>query len=387
MNAIKDIFSKNLRQSGIVFAFVAIVVLFTIVTGGTLLAPNNVSNLVLQYSYILILAIGMLFVIVVGHIDLSVGSVMALVGAVSATLVIKQSMPWWVGVIAGLAVGIVIGIWHGFWVAYVGIPGFIVTLSGMLLFRGMTFLVLNNVSLSPMTPEYQMIASGFLNGLLGGNGFDLFTILIGVVGCVGYAWTQWSSRRARIRYDQVVESMPLFIIKIVVVAAVVMFFMWKLSTSRGFPIVLIILAALVLIYSFVSKSTIYGRHVFAIGGNLNAAMLSGVKVKRRIFQVYVNMGLLTGIAGIVFSSRTNGAQPAAGNGVELDAIAACFIGGASASGGVGTVMGAIIGALVMGVINNGMSILGIGIDWQQAIKGLVLLGAVAFDVVTKQQSD
>ncbi|WGT47411.1 multiple monosaccharide ABC transporter permease [Tessaracoccus lacteus] len=386
MNAIKDIFSKNLRQSGIVFAFVAIVVLFTIVTGGTLLAPNNVSNLVLQYSYILILAIGMLFVIVVGHIDLSVGSVMALVGAVSATLVIKQSMPWWVGVIAGLAVGIVIGIWHGFWVAYVGIPGFIVTLSGMLLFRGMTFLVLNNVSLSPMTPEYQMIASGFLNGLLGGNGFDLFTILIGVVGCVGYAWTQWSSRRARIRYDQVVESMPLFIIKIVVVAAVVMFFMWKLSTSRGFPIVLIILAALVLIYSFVSKSTIYGRHVFAIGGNLNAAMLSGVKVKRRIFQVYVNMGLLTGIAGIVFSSRTNGAQPAAGNGVELDAIAACFIGGAAVTGGVGTVIGAMVGGLVMAVMSNGMQLLGFQQYMQQIVKGLVLLLAVAFDVWNKRRA-
>ncbi|QXT62704.1 multiple monosaccharide ABC transporter permease [Tessaracoccus palaemonis] len=386
MNAIKDIFSKNLRQSGIVFAFVAIVVLFTIVTGGTLLAPNNVSNLVLQYSYILILAIGMLFVIVVGHIDLSVGSVMALVGAVSATLVIKQSMPWWVGVLAGLAVGIVIGIWHGFWVAYVGIPGFIVTLSGMLLFRGMTFLVLNNVSLSPMTPEYQMIASGFLNGLLGGNGFDLFTILIGVVGCVGYAWTQWSSRRARIRYDQVVESMPLFIIKIVVVAAVVMFFMWKLSTSRGFPIVLIILAALVLIYSFVSKSTIYGRHVFAIGGNLNAAMLSGVKVKRRIFQVYVNMGLLTGIAGIVFSSRTNGAQPAAGNGVELDAIAACFIGGAAVTGGVGTVIGAMVGGLVMAVMSNGMQLLGFQQYMQQIVKGLVLLLAVAFDVWNKRRA-
>jgi len=369
-----------------VFAFVAIVVLFTIVTGGTLLAPNNVSNLVLQYSYILILAIGMLFVIVVGHIDLSVGSVMALVGAVSATLVIKQSMPWWVGVLAGLAVGIVIGIWHGFWVAYVGIPGFIVTLSGMLLFRGMTFLVLNNVSLSPMTPEYQMIASGFLNGLLGGNGFDLFTILIGVVGCVGYAWTQWSSRRARIRYDQVVESMPLFIIKIVVVAAVVMFFMWKLSTSRGFPIVLIILAALVLIYSFVSKSTIYGRHVFAIGGNLNAAMLSGVKVKRRIFQVYVNMGLLTGIAGIVFSSRTNGAQPAAGNGVELDAIAACFIGGAAVTGGVGTVIGAMVGGLVMAVMSNGMQLLGFQQYMQQIVKGLVLLLAVAFDVWNKRRA-
>lgn len=386
MNAVRDMFSKNLRQSGIVFAFVGIVVLFTILTGGTLLDPNNITNLILQYSYILILAIGMLFVIVVGHIDLSVGSVVALVGAVAATLVIKQGMPWWVGVIAGLIVGIAIGAWHGFWVAYVGIPGFIVTLSGMLLFRGMTFLVLNNVSLSPMTPEYQQIANGFLNGLLGGYGFDLFTILIGVVAVVGYGWTQWRARAARKSYEQAVEPLPLFIIKIALVAVVIMFIMHKLSISRGFPIVLIILAVLVLIYSFVSKSTIYGRHVYAIGGNLNAAMLSGVKVKRRIFQVYVNMGLLTGIAGLVFSSRTNGAQPGAGNMFELDAIAACFIGGAAVTGGVGTVIGAMVGGLVMAVMSNGMQLLGLQSSWQQIVKGLVLLIAVAFDVWNKKRA-
>jgi len=295
-------------------------------------------------------------------------------------------MPWYVGVIAGLIVGLVIGAWHGFWVAYVGIPGFIVTLSGMLLFRGMTFLVLGSVSLSPMTPEYQQIANGFLNGLLGGNGYDLFTLLIGIFAIAGFAFTQWRSRAARIRYEQEVEGMPLFIFKLVAVAAVVMFFAWKLATARGFPIVLIILAVLILIYSFLAKNSIYGRHVYAIGGNINAALLSGVKVKRTIFWVYVHMGLLTGVAGVVFSSRTNGAQPGAGNMFELDAIAACFIGGAAVTGGVGTVIGAMIGGLVMAVMSNGMQLMGVQTSIQQIVKGLVLLLAVAFDIWNKRRA-
>lgn len=386
MSAISDMFTKNLRQSGIVIAFVAITALFTILTNGVLLDPQNVTNIVLQYSYILILAIGMLFIIVIGHIDLSVGSIMALVGAVAATMVIKMDMPWWLAVIAGLAVGVAIGAWHGFWVAYVGIPGFIVTLSGMLLFRGMTFLVLDSVSLSPMTPEYQMIATGFVNGLLGGAGFDLFTLVVGLIALGAYGWSQFRTRMARIRYEQQVESMALFIVKLVVVAIVVMFFAWKLATFRGFPIVLFILAALILIYGFVSKNTIYGRHVFAIGGNLNAAMLSGVKVKRTLFFAFVNMGLLSGIAGIVYSSRANGAQPAAGNGIELDAIAACFIGGAAVTGGVGTVAGAMVGGLVMAVMTNGMQLMGVPTSIQQIVKGLVLLLAVAFDIWNKRRA-
>ena len=386
MGAIRDMFSKNLRQGGILVAFVAIVAVFAVWTDGKLLDPGNISNLVLQFSYILILAIGMLFVIVVGHIDLSVGSVVALVGAVAATLVIKNGMPWWVGVLAGIATGLAIGAWHGLWVAYVGIPGFIVTLSGMLLFRGMTFRVLNSVSLSPMPAEYQRIASGFLNGLFGGYGFDVFTVVIGAVAAVGYAYSQWRSRSAKIRYEQAVESMGLFIAKLVIVAAVIMYFAWKLSTARGFPIVLIILAFLILAYSFVSKNTIYGRHVYAIGGNLNAALLSGVKVKRTIFWVYVHMGLLAGIAGVVFSSRSNGAQPSAGNMFELDAIAACFIGGAAVTGGVGTVAGAMIGGLVMAVMSNGMQLQGVQVPTQQIVKGLVLLLAVAFDVWNKRRA-
>ena len=377
----------NMRQSGIFVALVAIVLLFQIWTGGTLLSPANVSNLVLQYSYILILAIGMLFVIVVGHIDLSVGSIVALVGAVAATLLIKMDMPWWIAAIAGILVGVLIGAWHGFWVAYVGIPGFIVTLSGMLLFRGATAIVLGSISLSPMSPEYQQIASGFIQGLFGtAGGVDVFTLVIGAIAVVGFIVSALRTRAARLRYEQSVEPFGLMVAKFAAVGAVVMFFAWRLSASRGLPIVLIILAVLILVYSLLSKNTVYGRHVYAIGGNIQAARLSGVDVKRTIFSVYVHMGLLSGIAGVVYSSRSNGAQPGAGNMFELDAIAACFIGGAAVTGGVGTVIGAMIGGMIMAVMTNGMQLLGIDFPTQQVVKGLVLLLAVAFDLVNKQHT-
>lgn len=383
---VKDLFTRNLRTSGIYIAFVAIVLLFTVLTDGMLLQPGNLTNLVLQFSYVLILALGMILVIVAGHIDLSVGSVVALSGAVSAVVVIRHGAPWWMGVVAALAVGLLVGAWQGFWVAYVGIPAFIVTLAGMLLFRGLTFRVLDNVSLSPFPSEYQQIASGFINGLLGGNGFDVFTLLIGAFAVVGFAWTQWRGRQARVQYQQPVETMALFVTKLVVVAAVVMAFAWQLAHARGLPIVLIILAVLILTYQVITTKTVFGRHIYAIGGNLSAAQLSGVKVKKVNFWIFVNMGLLAGIAGAVFSSRSNGAQPGAGNMFELDAIAACFIGGASTSGGVGRVTGAMVGGLVMAVMSNGMQLLGVDQATQQIIRGLVLLVAVAFDIYNKRRA-
>jgi len=383
---VRALLTSNLRQSGIYIAFVAIIALFTVLTDGTLLSPGNVTNIVLQYSYILILAIGMVIVIIAGHIDLSVGSVVALTGAVSAVLVIRQGMPWWLGVVAALATGLAIGAWQGFWVAYVGIPAFIVTLAGMLLFRGLTLQVLDNISLSPFPAEYSRIASGFLNGLLGGNGYDAFTLLIGAIAVAGYAVSQYRSRIARIRYEQPVESFPLFVAKIVLVGAVVMAFAWQLAHSRGLPIVLIILAVLIIAYSVITTRTVFGRQVYAIGGNLAAATLSGVKVRAVNFWIFVNMGFLAGIAGVVFSSRSNGAQPGAGNMFELDAIAAAFIGGAAVTGGVGTVVGAMVGGLIMAVMSNGMQLMGVDQSIQSVVKGLVLLLAVAFDVYNKRRA-
>jgi putative multiple sugar transport system permease protein len=383
---IRTLLARNLRQSGIYVAFVAIVALFAILTGGVSLSPVNITNIVLQYSYILVLAIGMVIVIIAGHIDLSVGSVVALTGAISAVLVIQRGFPWWVGVVAALAVGLVVGAWHGFWVAYVGIPAFIVTLAGMLLFRGLTLRVLDNISLSPFPAEYQQIASGFLNGLFGGYGYDVFTLVIGAVAVAGYAVSGFRTRLARITYGQPVESFPLFVARVALVGAVVMYFAWQLAHARGLPVVLIILGVLVLAYGVVTRRTVFGRQVYAIGGNLAAATLSGVKVRSVNFWIFVNMGFLSAVAGIIYSSRSNGAQPAAGNMFELDAIAAAFIGGAAVTGGVGTVVGAMVGGLIMAVMSNGMQLMGIDQSMQSVVKGLVLLLAVAFDIYNKRRA-
>ena len=382
---IRELASRNLRQSGILIALVALVALFTILNP-SFLSPGNLTNIVLQYSYILILAIGMVIVIIGGHIDLSVGSVVALAGAVAAVLVVKNGMPWWVGVLAAIGVGLAVGVWQGFWVAYIGIPAFIVTLAGMLLFRGMTYQVLDNVSLSPFGGTYYQIANGFQNGLLGGYGYDALTLIVFGLAVAGYAFTQVRARQGALRYKQAVEAFPLFVLKIVVVGAVVMWFGYQLAVNRGLPNVLVILAILIIVYTVVTQRSVFGRHVYAIGGNLPAAQLSGVKVKKVNFMIFVNMGLLSGIAGIVYSSRMNSAQPAAGNMFELDAIAACFIGGAAVTGGVGRVTGAMIGALIMAVMTNGMQLMGVPTSTQQIVKGLVLLLAVAFDVYNKRRA-
>jgi putative multiple sugar transport system permease protein len=383
---LRTLITRNLRTSGIYVAFVAIVALFAILTDGVSLSPGNITNIVLQYSYILVLAIGMVLIIIAGHIDLSVGSVVALTGAVSAILVIKNGYPWWVGILAAIAVGLAVGAWQGFWVAYIGIPAFIVTLAGMLLFRGLTLQVLDNISLSPFPQEYGRVASGFLNGLLGGDGYDAFTLLIGVVAVAGYAVSGFRTRLARIKYSQPVESFPLFVARVVLVGAVVMYFAWQLAHARGLPIVLIILAILIMTYALISNRTVFGRQIYAIGGNLAAAQLSGVKVKVVNFWLFVNMGFLSAIAGIIYSSRSNGAQPAAGNMFELDAIAAAFIGGAAVTGGVGTVVGAMVGGLLVAVMSNGMQLMGVDQSIQSVVKGLVLLLAVAFDVYNKRRA-
>ncbi|MEU1607611.1 multiple monosaccharide ABC transporter permease [Micromonospora matsumotoense] len=383
---LRALIMNNLRQSGIYVALVVIVGLFAVLTDGVSLSPGNITNIVLQYSYILVLAIGMVIIIIGGHIDLSVGSVVALTGAVSAVLVIREGFPWWVGILAALAVGVAVGVWHGFWVAYAGIPAFIVTLAGMLLFRGLTLRVLDNISLSPFPADYQQVAAGFLNGLLGGDGFDAFTLLIGAIAVAGYAVSGFRTRVARVRYQQPVESFPLFVARVVLVGAVIMYFAWQLAHARGLPIVLIILAALVLVYGLLTRRTVFGRQVYAIGGNLSAAMLSGVKVRTVNFWMFVNMGFLAAVAGVIYSSRSNGAQPAAGNMFELDAIAAAFIGGAAVTGGVGTVVGAMVGGLIMAVMSNGMQLMGVDQSIQSVVKGLVLLVAVAFDVYNKRRA-
>jgi putative multiple sugar transport system permease protein len=386
LESVKETFTKNIRQSGIYVAFVLIVVLFNFLTNGILLMPQNVTNIVVQNSYVLILAIGMVIVIIAGHIDLSVGSVVAFTGAVAGVLTVRQGLPWWVGVLGALIVGALVGAWQGYWVAFVGIPAFIVTLAGMLIFRGATMVTLGNAQISPFPDAFRNIASGYLNGWLGGNGYDAFTLVIGGVGVVGFAVGQYRSRRARVAYQQSVEAIGMFVARIVLLAIVVMAFAWELASYKGLPIVLIMLAVLILVYTAITKRSVFGRHVYSIGGNLNAATLSGIKVRWVNFWIFINMGVLSALAGVVFTARLNLANPTAGTGFELDAIAACFIGGAAVTGGIGTIVGTITGGLIIGVMNNGMSIMGIGIDYQQSIKGLVLLLAVAFDVYNKRRA-
>mgnify|MGYP001176815978 CR=1 FL=1 len=382
----KNVFKNNVRQYGMILALILITVLFQVLSDGILLKPLNVTNIIQQYSFILVLAIGMVLVIITGHIDLSVGSVAAFVGAVAAIMMVNHDMPYWAAIILSLLIGALVGAWQGFWVAYMRIPSFIVTLAGMLLFRGLTMIVLNGQSIAPFPKEFQKMSTGFLPDAGGGSSIHMLTIIVGVFLSIVTVWQEFRDRRAQRKYEFEVLPFPWFIAKLVGIVVVINVFTYVLAKYKGIPYILIILFLLVIVYTFVMRRTVMGRHTYALGGNEKAAKLSGVKTRRVTFWVFVNMGALAALSGLIYAARLNAATPKAGVNFELDAIAACFIGGASASGGIGTVMGAIIGGLVMGVMNNGMSLIGLGIDWQQGIKGLVLLLAVGFDIYNKNKS-
>ncbi|MEU2023801.1 multiple monosaccharide ABC transporter permease [Streptomyces sp. NPDC016469] len=377
---------RNMRQYGMLFALGLIVLLFQVWTGGDLLLPRNVSNLVLQNSYILILAIGMMIVIIAGHIDLSVGSLMALVGGVGAVLMVEHHLAWPVAVVLTLLLGAVAGALQGFFIAYVGIPSFIVTLAGMLLFRGLTEIFLKGQTLGPFPEGMQRVANGFLPEAGLETNYHNITLLLGL-GLAAYVVLQELRDRRRQR-EFTLETLPtgLFALKVTALVAAVLVTTLLLASYKGAPVVLLILAVLLVGFGYVMRNAVIGRHVYAIGGNLPAAKLSGVKDRKVTFAVFLNMGMLAALAGLVFAARFNAASPKAGVNFELEAIAAAFIGGASMSGGVGTVLGAIIGGLVLGVLNNGMNLVGVGTDWQQVIKGLVLLAAVGFDVWNKRRA-
>lgn len=376
----------DLGRNGIFIALIAVVVLFSILTDGILLRPQNISNLVVQNGYILVLAIGMVMVIIAGHIDLSVGSVAAFVGACSGVFAVSWGLPWWLSVILSLGIGALVGVWQGFWVAYVGIPAFIVTLAGMLIFRGLALVVLGNANIGSFPAEYRALGNGFLTDVFGEFELDPLTLGVGALAIIILIVQQVRTRRGRQKYGQDVEPMAWFVTKLVLVSAAIGFFAYSLASYKGIPITLIILAVLVLVYGIVMNRTVFGRHIYAIGGNRHAAELSGIKTRRVDFWLFVNMGTLAALAGLIFTARLNLAGPKAGDGFELEAISAAFIGGAAVQGGVGTIGGAIVGGLIIGVLNNGMSILGIGIEWQQVVKGLVLLLAVAFDVYNRRRS-
>ncbi|MGI6160571.1 MAG: multiple monosaccharide ABC transporter permease [Christensenellales bacterium] len=376
---------ERFRQYGMMIVLVFLVLFFHFITGGLVLTPLNITNIMLQNAYVLILAIGVLPVIVTANIDLSIGSVVGFIGAIAAILQVqvKASVP--VTVLACLIVGALVGVWQGYWVAMAGIPAFIVTLSSMLIFRGLTILLLGSGSLGPLSEGFQAISSSFIPDIFQGQGLHIFTLIIGAVCCAFIIFRELMTRRSRKSHGVEVGSFAFTIARLVVLCAGVMLFTYYFAMYSGIPSVVVLLVALVVIYSFIMRRSTVGRHVYAIGGNRRAADLSGIKSKKVIMLTFINMGIMAAVAAVVFTARLNAGTPKAGTGFEMDAIAACFIGGVSVKGGAGTVMGAVIGCCFMGVLNNGMSILGLPIDLQQAIKGLVILLSVALDLYSKSK--
>ena len=379
----------DFKQYGMLIALAVIILFFYVLTGGKLLKPMNVSNLIFQNAYVIILAIGMLLCILTGgNIDLSVGSVVGLIGACAGTFIIEWGWNVYLSIILCLLIGIAIGAWQGFWIAYVGIPPFICTLAGMLVFRGLCLLILNGMTLAPFPEAYQRLSTGFIPDIvegfmLGGKKFNLLCMLVGVILAVGFTASQLIANNSRKKKGYDYQSTVSILIKSAIISVVLIGVFYLLARYRGIPTVLIILGILLAVYTFFTQKTVKGRHLYAIGGNMKAARLSGIKTKQMMFFAYANMSFIAAVAGLVFAARLNSASPTAGQSFEMDAIASCFIGGASAYGGTGTVGGALIGALIMGILNNGMSILGLNSNLQQVVKGLVLLGAVAFDVISK----
>ena len=385
-STIKDTLKKNTMLIVLVAVMVLFQILIVLNGKGSLFAPSNITNLISQNSYVVILATGMLLCILTGgNIDLSVGSVVALVGAIAGTLIVNLKLNVFLSIAICLLVGIAIGAWQGFWIAYARIPAFIVTLAGMMLWRGLALITLNGLTISPFPENYLVYFTSFLPATDNKGTVLTVTLIVGVAACAVFIATQILGRTTKLRKSYEVEGTGLFAGRLVLVTAVIMALSWLLGQHKGVPVVLILLAAIVLIYGYYTQNTVPGRHLYAMGGNEKAARLSGINTDKTLFLAYTNMAFLSAVAALVCVARFNSAAPTAGTNYELDAIGACYIGGASAYGGTGTVGGAVIGAIFMGVLNNGMSILGIDANWQRAVKGLVLLAAVIFDVFSKKR--
>jgi putative multiple sugar transport system permease protein len=386
MKTLTTLFKNNIREYGMLIALIAVMVFFQIQTKGVLFKPVNITNLVLQNSYIITMALGMLLIIVSGWIDLSVGSVVAVVGALAGVLMVRYDVNWVVVVGISLLVGAAIGAFQGYWVAYLKIPSFIVTLAGFLIFRGLTIALLQGESVGPFPRGFQNISSGFIPDFFHYEGFHVTTLLIGVILSILLIWLDMRARKNQQKYGFEVTPFYFFVVKNIAITAAVMGLCYLMASYKGLPNVLVLVFALIAGYAFMTSQTVIGRRIYAMGGNVKAAMLSGVNTTRLLFYTFVNMGVLAAVAGLIVAARLNSATPNAGDGMELDVIAACFIGGASPTGGVGKVIGAVVGAFLIGVLNNGMSIMGVGIDWQKVVKGIVLLLAVLFDVYNKNKN-
>lgn len=374
-----------------VIALAVAMIAFGFLTDGIFFRPVNLTNLVLQNSYVLILAVGMLLCTLTGNVDLSVGSIVCFIGALCGVMMVDLQWNPYMAMLLALLVGALIGMWQGFWIAFVNVPPFIATLAGMLVFRGLGQVIMKGQTKAPFPKEFQLISSGYIPDPLGGltignTQLHLFTLLIGLIIVALIIFGEVKKRKKQKQYDFDILPAGIWLVKVIFIAAALVAFTVVFALYKGFPNILILLGVLVVAYQFVASKTVQGRHIYALGGNRKAAELSGVKVKWVMFWIYTNMAVLAAVAAMVFTARLNSATPKAGQNFEMDAIAACYVGGSAVSGGIGTVIGAVVGGLFIGVLNNGMSIIGISTDWQQAIKGFVLLAAVAFDLYSKSQS-
>lgn len=389
METKKKYVNLNLKQFGMIAALVIIFLIFYGLTDGANATPVNINNLIMQNGYIIILASGMLLCVLTGNVDLGVGSVVALGASCAAKLVVEQGWPVVPAWLIAIAIGLLIGVFAGFFIAYLDIPPFVVTLATQLMGRGLTYTLLKSLTVGPLPADYSFIGTGFLPTIkvsIGGDAqLDLVCIAVAAVVTVALILGEMNTVRTNNKYGFANLVPWQMFAKDAVILAIVWFFFYKLGRYNGIPVQLIVLGVVVAIYYFVTSKTVAGRQVYAMGGNAKAARLSGINTKKVFFWVYVNMSVLAALAGIVLSARQGGANPKMGDGIEMDAIASCYIGGAAAAGGVGTIIGAVVGALVMGVLNNGMSMCGLSTDLQKVVKGAVLLGAVVLDVQTKKK--
>ncbi len=384
----KKTINLDVKQYGMIFALLAIYIIFYFLTGASNATPMNMNNLIMQNGYVVILATGMLLCVLTGNVDLGVGSYVALSGAVAAKLVCEMGASVPVGFAVAILVGLAFGLFNGCFIAYLHIPPFVVTLASMLMGRGLTYVFLQSKTIGPVPDQFKFFGAGFFwaKKVPFGNGtLELFTIGAAVLATLCLVLTEVRSRNKKKRYGFVLPPLWQTAVKIAVILAIIWFYAYKLARYNGMPIVLLIMGVIVGIYYFITTKTVAGRQVFALGGNARTARLSGIDTRKVFLLVYANMGLLAGVAGVVLAARAGSATPKAGDGFELDAIAACYIGGAAASGGIGTVLGAVVGAFVMGILNNGMILCGLSTDIQKVVKGLVLLGAVTFDVLSTKR--
>ena len=376
-----------IQKYTMVLALAVVVIFFSFITGGKLILPQNMSNLIAQNAYVFVLAVGMLLCILTGgNIDLSVGSVVCFVGAIGGKMMCEWNVPVAISIIVMIIIGIAVGAWQAFWIAYVKIPPFITTLAGMLMFRGLSNIVLNGLTISPMPDSYLALFNSYIPDPFGIKGFNVTCMIIGVIAVVIYIFLWAKGRMTKIKKGYEVPKLGGDLAKVILICALILIYLFQLSRFRGIPAYLVWVVVITLIYGYITANTTTGRYFYAVGGNEKATALSGIDTKRVYFIAYANMGFLAAIAAMITIARLNSANPTAGDGYEMDAIGSCFIGGASAYGGTGTVTGVVIGATLMGVINMGMNIAGVDANWQKVVKGGVLLAAVIFDVVSKKKS-